>query len=300
MDQQQLRLLGTALASASNGVFITDRRGRIQWLNQSFTRMTGYPSQEVLGETPRIIKSGKQDADYYHKLWQTILQGEVWSNETVEKRKDGSEFIALQTITPIRGADGEVTHFISILEDISEKKAIEARIQHLAHYDALTDLPNRPLFYDRLTQVVAQARRARHGAGLMFLDLDHFKEVNDTHGHHIGDLLLQEVALRIRAFVRETDTVARLGGDEFTVLLPLVADRACAAIVARKVIAVFGEPFLLDGLELCISTSIGIALYPLDTDDCDKLVKYADTAMYQAKQQGRNNYCFFGVSSESL
>ena len=300
MDQQQLRLLGTALASASNGVFITDRRGRIQWLNQSFTRMTGYPSQEALGETPRIIKSGKQDADYYHKLWQTILQGEVWSSETVEKRKDGSEFIALQTITPIRGTDGEVTHFISILEDISEKKAIEARIQHLAHYDALTDLPNRPLFYDRLTQVVAQARRARHGAGLMFLDLDHFKEVNDTHGHHIGDLLLQEVARRIRAFVRETDTVARLGGDEFTVLLPLVADRACAAIVARKVIAVFGDPFLLDGHELRISTSIGIALYPLDTEDCDKLVKYADSAMYQAKQQGRNNYCFFEASSESL
>ncbi|MBU0592836.1 MAG: diguanylate cyclase [Gammaproteobacteria bacterium] len=300
MDQQQLRLLGTALASAGNGVFITDRRGHIQWLNQSFTRLTGFSPQEVLGETPRILKSGKQSADYYQKLWKTITAGEVWSSETIEKRKDGSEFTVQQTITPIRDAAEEVTHFISILEDITAQKITEARIQHLAHYDALTDLPNRALFYDRLQQVLVQAKRGHISAALMFLDLDRFKSVNDTLGHHIGDLLLQEVASRIRACVRESDTVARLGGDEFTVLLLQVADRESAAIVARKIIAAFAEPFVLGGHELQSSTSIGIALYPLDTEDCDKLVKCADSAMYEAKQQGRNRYCFFDASSESL
>lgn len=300
MDQQQLRLLGTALASAGNGVFITDRRGRIQWLNQSFSRLTGYSAQEALGETPRIIKSGKQGADYYHKLWQTITRGEVWSSETVEKHKDGSEFTVQQTITPIRDADGEVSHFISILEDITAQKATEARIQRLAHYDALTDLPNRALFYDRLKQVLVQAKRGHYPSALMFLDLDRFKTVNDTLGHHIGDLLLQEVAQRIRSCVRESDTVARLGGDEFTVLLPQVVDRESAAVVAHKIIAVFAEPFVLDGHELHSSTSIGLALYPADAGDSEGLVKCADSAMYEAKQRGRNNYCFFDASLESL
>lgn len=300
VDQQQLRLLGTALASAGNGVFITDRRGRIQWLNQSFTRLTGYSAQEALGETPRIIKSGKQNADYYQKLWKAITQGEVWSSEAVERRKDGSEFTVQQTITPIRDAGGEVTHFISILEDITAQKATEAHIQHMAHYDALTDLPNRVLFYDRLQQMLSRAKRGHYPAALMYLDLDRFKTVNDTLGHHVGDLLLQEAASRIRARVRESDTVARLGGDEFALLLQEVANRDGAAIVARKIIAAFAEPFVLDGHELRASTSIGIAFYPLDTEDCDKLVKCADSAMYEAKQQGRNNYCFFEASSESL
>ncbi len=300
MDQQQLRLLGTALASAGNGVFITDRRGRIQWLNQSFTRLTGYTAQEAMGETPRIIKSGKQGPDYYRKLWETITAGEMWSSETVEKHRDGSEFTVQQTITPIRDTDGEVSHFISILEDITEQKVTEAHIQHMAHYDALTDLPNRTLFYDRLQQMLVRAKREHYPAVLMYLDLDRFKAVNDTFGHHVGDLLLQAVASRIRACVRESDTVARLGGDEFTVLLPQVETREGAAVVARKIAVAFAEPFLLEGHELIASTSIGIALYPLDTEDCDKLVKCADLAMYRAKQQGRNNYCFFDASSESL
>ncbi len=300
IDQQQLRLLGTALASAGNAVFITDRRGRIQWLNHAFTRLSGYSQQEAIGETPRIIKSGKQSAEYYQKLWQAITAGDVWSSETVEKHKNGTEFTVQQTITPIRDTGGEVTHFISILEDISAQKATEAHIQHLAHYDALTDLPNRVLFYDRLQHLLVQARRGHYPAVLMYLDLDRFKTVNDTLGHHVGDLLLQEAANRIRACVRESDTVARLGGDEFTVLLPQVENRESASVVARKIIAVFEQPFLLDGHELSASTSIGITFYPQDTDDCDKLVKFADNAMYEAKQRGRNNYCFFDASSESL
>lgn len=297
LDQEQLRLLGTALSSAGNGVFITDRRGRIRWVNASFTRLTGFAPEEAVGETPSILKSGKQDIAYYQSLWKTVLNGEVWSSETVERRRDGSLFTVQQTITPIRGEEGEITHFISILEDITAQKETEARIHRMAHFDALTDLPNRALFYDRLQQVLAQAKRGGHSSALMFLDLDRFKTVNDTLGHHVGDLLLQEVARRVRACVRESDTVARLGGDEFTVLLHEVVDRESAAIVARKIIAAFVEPFQLDGHELRSSTSIGISLYPLDADECEELVKCADSAMYEAKQQGRNNYRFFDASS---
>jgi diguanylate cyclase (GGDEF)-like protein/PAS domain S-box-containing protein len=297
LDQQQLRLLGAALSSAGNGVFITDRRGRIQWLNQSFTRITGFSSQEVLGESPRILKSGRHDAGYYQKLWQTIAAGEVWSSETIEKHKDGSEFTVQQTITPIRDTSGAVTHFVSILEDITAQKATEARIQHLAHFDTLTDLPNRTLFYDRLQQLLVQAKRNIHPLALMFLDLDRFKAVNDTLGHHVGDLLLQAVANRLRGCVRETDTVARLAGDEFTILLPQIAGPDDAATVAQKIIAVFAEPFVLDGHELRSSPSIGIALYPADAGEEAQLLKCADSAMYLAKQKGRNNYCFFEASS---
>lgn len=301
LDQEQLRLLGAALSSAGNGVFITDRRGRIRWINASFSRLTGFSAEEAMGETPGILKSGKQDEAYYQSLWESILQGEVWSNETVERRKDGTLFTVQQTITPIRDEEGEITHFISILEDITAQKETDARIHRMAHYDALTDLPNRALFYDRLQQVLAQAKRGNHGAALIFLDLDRFKAVNDTLGHHVGDLLLQEVAKRVRGCVREIDTVARLGGDEFTVLLSEVEDRESAAIVAGKIIAAFAEPFLLDGHELSSSTSIGLALYPRDADECEELVKCADSAMYEAKQQGRNNYCFFdAASSDSL
>lgn len=293
MDQMQLRLIGTALASAGNGVFITDRRGRIQWINAAFTRITGYAAEDALGFTPAILKSGKQNEAYYQTLWTTILQGEIWSDEIVEQHKNGTPFTVRQTITPIRDEKGEITHFISILEDITAQKEAESRIQYMAHYDALTNLPNRTLFYDRLRQVLALAKRDKHLCALMFLDLDHFKMVNDTLGHHIGDLLLQGVAQRISACVRETDTVARLAGDEFVVILPHLAAREDAAVVGKKIVATLAEPFLLDGHEVKTSTSIGIALYPLDAAKDEELLKLADDAMYAAKQQGRNQYRFY-------
>ncbi|MDP2961970.1 MAG: PAS domain S-box protein [Sulfurimicrobium sp.] len=301
MDQEQLRLLSTALSSAGNGVFITDQRGRIRWINASFTRLTGFSSEEAVGETLSILKSGKQDDAYYQTLWKTILAGKVWSSETVERRKNGTFFTVQQTITPIRDEEGEITHYISILEDISAQKETEARIQYMAHFDALTDLPNRALFYDRLRQVLIQAKRDKHSCALMFLDLDHFKAINDTLGHHVGDLLLQGVARRLKKCVRESDTVARLAGDEFTVLLPRAEKREDTRLVAEKILAALARPFLLEGREVSISGSIGIALYPDDGDRDDVLVKNADQAMYAAKQQGRNNYCFFEASApESL
>ncbi len=296
MDQEQLRLLSTALSSAGNGIFITDRRGRIRWINASFTRLTGFSSEEAVGETLSILRSGKQDDAYYQALWKTILAGEVWSSETIERHKNGALFTVQQTVTPIRDEEGEITHFISILEDISAQKETEARIQYMAHFDALTDLPNRALFYDRLRQVLIQAKRNKHSCALMFLDLDRFKTVNDTLGHHVGDLLLQGVARCLKECVRESDTVARLAGDEFTVLLPRVEKREDVRLVAEKILASLSRPFVLEGNEVCTSGSIGIALFPDDGDGDDVLVKNADQAMYAAKQQGRNNYCFFEAS----
>jgi diguanylate cyclase (GGDEF)-like protein/PAS domain S-box-containing protein len=293
MDQEQLRLLGTALSSAGNGVFITDQLGYIKWINSAFTRLTGYGAEEALGRKPSILASGKQDAAYYQHLWNTILQGNIWSSETEERRKDGTLFTVQQTITPIRDEEGKITHYISILEDITAQKETAARIQHMAHYDALTALPNRSLFYDRLRQVLVQAKRNAQMSGLMFIDLDRFKQVNDTLGHHIGDLLLQGVAQRIKDCVRESDTVARLAGDEFTVLLPHVEKREDAAAVAGKIVAALAEPFLLDGHDVRSGGSIGIAIYPADAGSDEALLQCADTAMYAAKQQGRNTYCFY-------
>ena len=293
IDQQQLRLLSSALASAGNAIFITDPQGRIQWINQAFTRLTGYNELEALGHTPSLLKSGKQDIDYYRKLWNTIQKGKTWSNETVERHKTGMLFTVQQTITPILNEAGQITHFISILDDISAQKEIAARIQYMAHFDALTSLPNRALFYDRLHQVLLQSRRDGHNCALMFLDLDRFKAVNDTLGHHAGDLLLQEVAQRIKACVRESDTVARLAGDEFTVLLPQVHTSRDVSSIAEKIIASLAQPFNLEGTEVRIGCSIGIAFAPTDADTDDDLIKCADKAMYAAKEQGRGMFSLY-------
>ncbi len=292
MDQQQLMLLGSALSATANGVFITDKTGSIQWVNRAFTDLTGYGEREALGATPHILNSGKQDSAFYAKLWQTISRGEVWRNELVDRRKDGSNLFVRQTITPISDA-GEISHYIAILEDISAEKKAEARIAHMAHYDSLTKLPNRALFLDRLQQALASAKRASHPAALMFLDLDRFKSVNDTLGHHAGDLLLQQVAERLRGCVRESDTVSRLAGDEFTVILPVITVREDVVRVAEKIIAAFATPFDLDGHEVSMSTSIGIALFPKDATDEHDILKRADLAMYEAKAGGRNKVAFF-------
>lgn len=293
MDQEQLRLLSTALAIARNGVYITDALGRILWINNSFTRLTGYSSDEAIGKSPALLKSGKHDADYYQRLWQTIQQGKTWINETVERHKSGKLFTVQQTITPIKNDDGVVSHFVSIIEDITVQKEDAARIQYMAHFDALTALPNRALFLDRLQQILAQSKRNGQSSALMFLDLDRFKAVNDTLGHHIGDLLLQAVADRLKACVRETDTVSRLAGDEFTVLLPNVHSREDATVVAKKITAALATPFLLDGHKVNIGSSTGIAFYPADADSDEALIKCADHAMYAAKEQGRGTFRFY-------
>ncbi|HEY6095404.1 MAG TPA: PAS domain S-box protein [Gallionellaceae bacterium] len=293
LDQEQLRLLSSALASAGNAIFITDPEGRIKWINKAFTTLTGYTDMEAIGQMPTLLKSGKQDAEYYRNLWNTIQKGKTWSSETVERHKTGMLFTVQQTITPIMNEAGQITHYISILDDITAQKEIATRIRYLAHFDALTALPNRTLFYDRLHQVLAQAKRDGQNSALMFLDLDRFKPVNDTLGHHFGDLLLKEVAQRIKTCVRESDTVSRLGGDEFTVLLPHVSTPADAAMIAKKIIAILALPFQLEEHTVQIGCSIGIAFYPTDAVTDDDLIKCADSAMYMAKEHGRGTFRFY-------
>jgi len=292
LQQEWLTLLDAALAGVDNAVLITDANASIVWANRSFTRLSGYTSEEILGKTPELFSSGVQDADFYQSFWQTIRSGGTWHGDIVNARRDGIRYTVNQTVTPLRNANGQVSHYVAILEDISERKAAEERIQHSAHFDLLTDLPNRRLFFDRLGQALIVAHRDDHAGALLFLDLDRFKEVNDQLGHAAGDTLLIAVAKRLRAEVRESDTVARLAGDEFTVTLPNLRDRDDAAHVADKILAAIAKPFLLAGKELTVGVSIGIALFPEHGNTVEQILNAADKAMYLAKETGRNRYAF--------
>lgn len=292
MDQQQIRLLSSALAEAGNGVMITSPRGIIQWVNPAFARLSGYSKEELVGQTPRLLKSGEQSPAYYQMLWKAISRGETWCSETVERAKNGDIYTVSQTITPMLDEDGQITHFIAIHEDITAQKKTQERIQHMAHYDALTGLPNRALFYDRLKQAVAITRRNHGGLALLFMDLDGFKGVNDTLGHQAGDLLLKAVAERLHQCVRESDTVARLGGDEFTAILNDVHEQHSVARIAEKIIEAIALPFDLEGVSAQIGVSIGIALCSVGEIGEDILVHHADQAMYAAKSAGKNTYRF--------
>jgi len=293
--ESRLRLFEAALNSAANGIVITDVNAAIEWANPAFTAMTGRTLAEAVGRTPgEVLKSGRQDAAFYQRMWATILAGQVWSGELVNRRKDGSVYDEALTISPVTDMNGRIQHFVAIKQDISERKVTEERVQHLAHHDQLTDLPNRALLSDRLAQAVAQARRDRGTLALMFLDLDQFKPVNDTLGHDVGDLLLKEVALRLQSCVpRESDTVSRLGGDEFVILLAQMDKAADAVVVAGKILAALQRPFAIGPHEIGISASLGIAVYPQHGEDVNRLLKNADTAMYHAKKAGRNCYRFF-------
>jgi diguanylate cyclase (GGDEF)-like protein/PAS domain S-box-containing protein len=299
--ESRLRLFEAALNSAANGIVITDVDATVVWANPAFTRMTGISLADAVGTRPsEMLNAGQQDQEFYQRMWETILDGRVWSGELVNRRKDGSLYDEALTISPVTDINGRIQHFVAIKQDISERKASEERVQHLAHHDQLTDLPNRALLSDRLAQALAQVRRDRATLALMFLDLDQFKPVNDTLGHDVGDLLLQEVALRLKSCVpRETDTVARLGGDEFVILLAQLERAMDAVLVANKVLAALRRPFLIGPHAIAISVSIGITVYPQHGEDVGQLLKNADTAMYYAKKAGRNCYRFFRVVTEA-
>lgn len=289
MELQQVRLLSSALDAAGNGVMITDAQGSVLWVNPAFSKLSGYSQQEMQGKTPRILNSGQQPLEYYQAMWETILGGENWSSETVEKAKNGNIYTVSQTITPIF-SEGKLTHFIAIHEDITAQKLAQQRIAHMAHYDELTGLPNRALFYDRLRHELSKARRNESGLSLLYMDLDGFKAVNDRRGHYIGDLLLVAVATRLSKCIRESDTVARLGGDEFAIILSETHRNEDITGVAQKIIEAISAPFDLMGGEASIGISIGIARYSEDAGSEDELMKRADQAMYEAKSAGKNTY----------
>ncbi len=293
MDLDPKDLLASALSSIASAVFITDRDGRIVWANEAFSRLSGYAAHETLGRSPAMLKSGRQDAEFYRELWQTILAGSVWRGEVVERRKDGLLYAVDESITPLCDAAGNITHFIANLHDITSRKKEDDRNHFLAYHDSLTGLPNRTLFLRLLEQALAHCERSGSRLAVLFIDLDYFKSVNDTLGHQLGDRLLVTVAERLRASVRKSDVVARLAGDEFTVIEPGIVDARPAGILARTLVRALSRPFKLKGHDVQVRASVGISIYPDDGATPEELLQCADVAMYRAKEQGRNRYCFY-------
>ncbi|WP_054774237.1 putative bifunctional diguanylate cyclase/phosphodiesterase [Methylogaea oryzae] len=288
-----LRLAATVYSAVDEAVMVTSRDNRIIAVNPAFAAITGYAPEEVIGKNPHLLSSGAHPPAFYDELYATLAATGCWNGEIVNRRKNGELFNEWLSIKQVRDDKGRLTHHVAVFSDISERKATERRMHHMAHYDVLTDLPNRTLLTDRIQQALAQARREEAALALMFIDLDRFKPVNDTLGHAVGDLLLKEVAIRLQECVRESDTVSRLGGDEFVVLLPTLDVAADALLVAEKILQALAAPFALAGHYIRISSSIGIAVYPEHGDDEIQLLKNADTAMYYAKKSGRNNAKFY-------
>ncbi len=291
--ERKLRQAAKVFQSTTEGVIITDAKSSIVAVNEAFTKITGYEEQEAIGQTPSLLKSFRHDEAFYRALWDSLEEEGYWQGEIWNRRKNGEVYPQWLTINAIHNDDGEVDNYVAVFSDISTIKQSEERLQHLAHHDALTNLPNRLLLKDRLEHAIDHAHRNGHNVAVLFLDLDHFKSINDSLGHPVGDRVLQDVAERLVSCVRQDDTVARLGGDEFVVLLEQVGGVNHASTVAQKILNLFADPVMVDEHEISISSSIGVSLYPRDGDDVDSLLKHADAAMYRAKEKGRNTSQFY-------
>lgn len=299
--QAQLALAGKLFESSGEAIIITDASNKIVSVNQAFTAMTGYVYQEIAGRNPRLLRSRRHNGAFYREMWQQIRQTGGWQGEIWNRKKNGQDIPLWVVTSAIPDDCGQVTNYVSVASDMSQRKAAEERIEFLAYYDALTGLPNRTLLRDRLQQAIAHARRYGTNVALMFLDLDRFKNINDSLGHSTGDLLLQEVAGRLKAVVRQADTVARMGGDEFMIVLSHCSGRTEAASVAERIQQDVSRPYTIQGKELTIEASIGISIYPTDGVDIDYLMSSADVAMYQSKRGGQGVYQFYSadVSAET-
>lgn len=297
--EESMRLAAAIYESSAEAVMVTDENNRFLGINPAFTRITGYTLEEVAGKSPNIMQSGKHDAEFYGEMWQALQNEGHWQGEIWDRRKGGELYAKWANISVIRHADGSVYRHVAQFSDVTEKKQKDALIQHQADYDFLTELPNRRLFLDRLEQEIKRSNRTRMPLALLYLDLDHFKEINDTLGHAKGDILLVEAARRISQCVRETDTVARLGGDEFTVMVPEFGGRLHLERIAQDIVHSLAKPFDLGAADMChISASIGITLYPDDAQDIENLLIQADQAMYAAKAEGRNRFGYFTKSMQ--
>lgn len=291
--QRELRLSASVFDHSHNAIMVTDDQGVILQVNRAFREITGYAEREVVGQTPERLNSGEQSPNLYRYLQERVERAGRWTGEILIRKHDGSNFPAWITVSSVRNNSGEATNYVAIFSDITPLKLSLEQIEHLAHHDPLTGLPNRLLLNDRLRVAVRQAKRNNHSVALLFLDLDRFKDINDSLGHMVGDKLLLEFAARIRSRVREEDTVARLGGDEFVVLINRVGSVHEVEVIARKIMAGQQQPIRLDNRELVVSISIGISLFPQDSRDADELIRHADAAMYHAKEQELREYRFY-------
>ena len=292
-NEDQLRLLAKVFESSTEAIIIADAQRKIITVNAAFTLQTGYTLTEVAG-TELILSSEVQSSpEFFQTIWKTTDDADHWQGEVWDHRKDGSLYPKWINIDVLRNNHEQITHYVTTFSDISERKEAEERIRFLAQHDILTGLPNRALFTSELTQAIANAKRQHHQLALFFIDLDHFKNINDSLGHHFGDLLLQEIAERLKSRLKDMDAICRQGGDEFILMLQDITSPDDVAHIAERLIEVLSTPVLLDSHEIAISASIGIALYPEDGDNGETLVKNADAAMYHAKQSGRDQYRFF-------
>ena len=291
--EENLLLMATVFSNSNEAILITDANNRIVATNQAFTKLTGYVQDEVVGQNPKILSSGNTPPGLIAQMWESLDRQGCWQGELWDRRKTGEPYPKWLSISVVRDNAGQVRNYIGSFIDITERKASEDKIRYLAHHDALTGLPNRFSLHEKLEQALGFAKLNGGRLALMLIDLDRFKTINDTLGHHVGDQLLIQVASRLGYSVRESDIVARLGGDEFVVVLPDLTSYADAAHVADKIVRTISEPYLISGQEQRTSPSIGICLYPDDATDIGDLLKNADMAMYEAKAKGRGNYQFF-------
>lgn len=296
--EHELRIAGAVFESAAEAIVVTDAENLIVRVNPAFTSITGYTPSEVLGRNPSMLKSGRHDAAFYTELWATLQARGHWEGEIWNRHKNGNIYAEWLSIAKIENENG-AGQYLAVFHDITRRKEAEELLRHKAHHDALTDLPNRTLFYDRLQAAFNQAKRYQRTFALMLVDLDRFKEVNDTFGHAAGDELLIEAARRLASCVRESDTVARLGGDEFAIVLSEMTHDSEAEQIAQRAVRLMAEPYRLDEGTAHISGSIGIALYPQHGTDSEQLQRNADIALYDAKEGGRNRYRIYSPHQRS-
>lgn len=291
--EAKMQLLASAFHYSGEAIFITDAANKVVTVNPAFSALTGYTAEDAVGRDPGFLSAGRNDKVDYGQIWQAVGERGFWQGEVWDRRKDGSVFPKWMSVSGIRDDQGVIRHYVSHFSDVSVERAVEAQLEHIAHHDVLTGLLNRLSLRGRLDQALASARRSSGSIALLFIDLDRFKVINDTLGHHVGDEMLIEVARRLQESVRESDVVARLGGDEFVIMLTGIDGSNAVATVAEKIVFSIGDPYRIEGHDLYTSPSIGIAMYPSDGEDGETLMKNADAAMYHAKAAGRNNFQFF-------
>lgn len=292
-NRERLRQAAAVFDCTREGVLVTDAQGLIVHVNRAFIEITGYQCEDVLGHRPSLFKSGRHSASFYQAMFQTLERDGEWSGEIWNRRKSGEIYPQWQTIRVIRDDQGQISHYVAVFSDISAIKHSEHELAHLAHHDPLTDLPNRLLFTDRAEQALASAQAHKRGCALLLLDLDHFKIINDSLGHNVGDQLLKSVGERLQGLFGPGVTLARLGGDEFAVLAESCPQLVQAAALAQRILDAMKEPFIFDGHQLFISASIGISLFPSDALSAEQLLRNADSALFKAKSAGREGYALY-------
>ncbi|QOY96151.1 EAL domain-containing protein [Massilia sp. UMI-21] len=296
LADEKLRLSATVLEHIADGVMVLDVDGRVVAINPAYTRITGYTEREALGQQSTLMRAGQHEAAFHQELRRDLAERGFWRGEIWETRKNGEVYLEALTVSSVHDEAGGLAHYVCVFSDITKARESQDKLDHLAHHDPLTALPNRLLFHDRLQHAMVRAARESEQLAVLFIDLDRFKNVNDTLGHHVGDELLKQVAGALARCLREGDTLARLGGDEFIVLLEDVKGAFGAVQVAEKLMLLFEQPFTVSGHELFATCSVGISLFPQDAQDLNMLVRNADVAMYQAKARGRNGYQFYAPS----